>query len=58
VRISGCDCSHQRGGLSALPDDEVVHALSLIEELARATQSVMLEVVAEVEVRRIADTAP
>ncbi|MGH3898346.1 MAG: DUF222 domain-containing protein [Pseudonocardiaceae bacterium] len=51
--ISSC-LEDLRGGLSGLPDDEVVRALRQIEELSRTTYSVMLDVVAEAEARGIA----
>ncbi len=51
--ISNC-LENVRGGLSGLHDDEIVHALRQIEELSRATHSVMLDMVAEAEARGIA----
>lgn len=51
--ISGC-AENLRSGLSGLHDDDIVHALRRIEELSRSTHSVMLDLVAEAEVRGIA----
>lgn len=43
-----------RAGLSRLVDDEIVHALRQIEEISRKAHSIMLDVVAEADMRRIA----
>jgi hypothetical protein len=43
-----------RTGLSGLDDDELVHALRQIEELSRKAHSVLLDVVAEADMRGIA----
>ncbi|MGH3971876.1 MAG: DUF222 domain-containing protein, partial [Pseudonocardiaceae bacterium] len=54
VQVMSSCLDDLRGGLSGLDDNGIVQTLRDIEEISRKAQSVMLDVVAEVEARGIA----